>query len=65
MLLPFGTQTRLDKLLDSLRAHLFLKQQDEENFIQSVKELVLGKFVTKEEEFVVQTEPVTKEEDCI
>ncbi|KAI9366226.1 hypothetical protein BD770DRAFT_355557 [Pilaira anomala] len=66
MLLPFGTQTRLDKLLDSLKAHLFLKQQDEENFIQSVKELVLGKFVTKEEELVVQTEPVTKEEeDCI
>ncbi|KAG2233678.1 hypothetical protein INT48_009422 [Thamnidium elegans] len=48
MLLPFSTQTRLDKLLDSLKAHLFLRQQDEETFIQSVKDLVLANFVPKE-----------------
>ncbi|GAA5802754.1 hypothetical protein HPULCUR_008229 [Helicostylum pulchrum] len=49
MLLPFSTQTRLEKLLDSLKAHLFLRQQDEETFIQSVKDLVLENFVPKEE----------------
>ncbi|GAA5808358.1 hypothetical protein MFLAVUS_001749 [Mucor flavus] len=50
MLLPFSSQTRLEKLLDSLKAHLFLRQQDEETFIQSVKDLVLENFVPKEEE---------------
>jgi hypothetical protein len=45
MLLPFGTQTRLQKLLDSLRAHLFINQQDEETFITSVKDIVMKEFV--------------------
>lgn len=49
MLLPFGTQSRLDKLLDSLKAHLFINQKDEEIFIEMVKELVLQDFVTHDQ----------------
>lgn len=49
MLRPFGTQTRLDKLLDSLKAHLFISQNEEELFIEKVRDLVMTDFVDKEE----------------
>lgn len=45
MLKPFGEQTRMEKLLDSLRAHLFVSQEDEELFINAVKEIVMKDFV--------------------
>lgn len=49
MMRPFGTQTRLDKLLDSLKAHLFINQTEEELFIEKVKDRVMTDFVDKEE----------------
>lgn len=49
MLSPFSSQTRLEKLLDSLKAHLFIPQQHEEAFIQKVKDLVLRDFVTHDD----------------
>ncbi|KAI8888216.1 hypothetical protein K501DRAFT_291776 [Backusella circina FSU 941] len=45
----FGSQTRLEKLLDSLRAHLFLDIQDEKQFLDQVKELMLSDFIDKKE----------------
>lgn len=45
MLKPFGTHARIEKLLDSLRAHLFISQEDEELFINAVKEIVMKDFV--------------------
>lgn len=50
MLSPFGSQTRLEKLLDSLKAHLFLHQEEEDEFIQKVKALVLTDFVTQDDQ---------------
>ncbi|KAI8646016.1 hypothetical protein BD408DRAFT_410986 [Parasitella parasitica] len=45
MLLPYGDQSRLDKLLDSLRAHIFLSSQDESAFLQNVKDAVFDYFI--------------------
>lgn len=44
----FGQQTRLEKLLNSLRTHLFLEKEQETKFLESVKQLVLDDFVDKE-----------------
>ncbi|CAO3634592.1 unnamed protein product [Mucor fragilis] len=45
MMLPFGSQSRLDKLLDSLRAHIFMTSENENQFILKVKEAVYNDFV--------------------
>ncbi|KAG0748844.1 hypothetical protein G6F57_000640 [Rhizopus arrhizus] len=45
---PFGTSTRLEKLLDSLRTHLFIKAEQEAQFIDKVKELVEKEFMKSE-----------------
>ncbi|CAO0789748.1 unnamed protein product [Mucor circinelloides] len=45
MLLPFGSQSRLDKLLDSLRAHIFMDSQSESAFILKVKEAMYNEFI--------------------
>ncbi|OAD01377.1 Homeodomain-like DNA binding domain-containing transcription factor [Mucor lusitanicus CBS 277.49] len=47
MMLPFGSQSRLDKLLDSLRAHIFMSSENENAFILKVKEAVYNDFVDK------------------
>ncbi|KAI8377269.1 hypothetical protein BD560DRAFT_453555 [Blakeslea trispora] len=45
MIDSFGTQTRLGKLLDSLRAHLFINKEDEEQFLTTIKNVIMEKFV--------------------
>ncbi|GAN02561.1 histone H2A deubiquitinase MYSM1-like [Mucor ambiguus] len=45
MMLPFGSQSRLDKLLDSLRAHIFMNSENENKFILRVKEAVYNDFI--------------------
>lgn len=45
MMLPFGSQSRLDKLLDSLRAHIFMSSENENAFILKVKEAVYNDFI--------------------
>ncbi|KAI9481410.1 MAG: hypothetical protein EXX96DRAFT_595226 [Benjaminiella poitrasii] len=45
MLSSFGSQTRLEKLLDSLRAHLFVDKEAEQQFLYNVKNLILTEFV--------------------
>lgn len=47
MLLLFGTQTRLQKLLDSLKAHLFINNQDERIFLETVKDAITQDFITE------------------
>lgn len=42
---PFGSQTRLDKLLESLRANLFLPADDVTLFLDLVRRLVVEEFV--------------------
>ncbi|KAL7335487.1 hypothetical protein PS15p_200952 [Mucor circinelloides] len=58
MLLPFGSQSRLDKLLDSLRAHIFMDSQSESAFILKVKEAMYNEFID-----LVQKQEVTKDGD--
>ncbi|KAL7321155.1 hypothetical protein PS15m_000960 [Mucor circinelloides] len=58
MLLPFGSQSRLDKLLDSLRAHIFMDSQSESAFILKVKEAMYNEFIDQ-----VQKQEVTKDGD--
>lgn len=59
MMRPFGTQTRLDKLLDSLKAHLFINQTEEGLFIEKVKDKVMTDFVDKEEEVIIAPSEVS------
>lgn len=49
MLLPFGSQSRLDKLLDSLKAHIFMNNLDESLFIQKVKDAVYNDFIDEKQ----------------
>jgi protein MYSM1 len=56
MLLSFGSQTRLQKLLDSLKAHLFIHSQDEHVFLETIKNAIIKDFVDK-------TEPTAAKED--
>lgn len=58
MLLPFGSQSRLDKLLDSLRAHIFMDSQSESAFILKVKEAMYNEFIDQ-----VQKQEVTNDGD--
>lgn len=62
MMQPFGSQTRLEKLLDSLRAHLFLDIQDEKQFLDQVKELMLSHFINQENEREIEKEQKQEEE---
>ncbi|ORX60710.1 hypothetical protein DM01DRAFT_1361634 [Hesseltinella vesiculosa] len=52
LLSDFGDQTRLDKLLDSLKSNLFTGNQDAEDFIASVRYLLMGKFVDQPEKSI-------------
>ncbi|KAI9029000.1 hypothetical protein CLU79DRAFT_737095 [Phycomyces nitens] len=47
MSLPFGHQTRLDKLLDSLRANLFVSSEQETEFLERVRYLMVNVFDQK------------------
>ncbi|KAL0091751.1 hypothetical protein J3Q64DRAFT_1635044 [Phycomyces blakesleeanus] len=47
MSLPFGHQTRLDKLLDSLRANMFLNAEQETEFLEKVRNLMVNTFNQK------------------
>ncbi|KAI7863543.1 hypothetical protein BDF14DRAFT_1843235 [Spinellus fusiger] len=44
MLRPFGSQTRLNKLLDSLRANIFLSKKEEDKFLSTVHDLMVNVF---------------------
>ncbi|KAI7898016.1 uncharacterized protein BX663DRAFT_462573 [Cokeromyces recurvatus] len=50
MLSDFGSQTRLEKLLDSLRAHLFIEKEDEKQFIDNVRHLILNDFIDEQQQ---------------
>lgn len=41
----FGPVSRLDKLLDSLRSHLFMKEEQEKVFLNHVKDYVEKEFM--------------------
>lgn len=47
MLLIFGAQTRLEKLLDSLKIHLFINEQDEHVFLETVRHAIMSDFVNE------------------
>ncbi|KAI8365060.1 hypothetical protein EDC96DRAFT_553451 [Choanephora cucurbitarum] len=49
MMDSFGTQTRMGKLLDSLRAHLFISKEDEDHFLTTIKDVIMEKFVDNKE----------------
>ncbi|KAI8371548.1 uncharacterized protein BYT42DRAFT_72947 [Radiomyces spectabilis] len=49
MNLIYGSQTRLEKLLDSLRTHLFLKEEEASKFLDTVKELMVRDFCQPEQ----------------
>lgn len=45
----FGERTRLEKLLDSLRVHLFMGKEQEVQFLETVKQAVIKDFVDEEQ----------------
>ncbi|KAI8980989.1 hypothetical protein BDB01DRAFT_794919 [Pilobolus umbonatus] len=49
MMSLFGSRTRLDKLLDSLRSHLFIPKEEEDLFLDTVKGLIIDHYVDKED----------------
>ncbi|KAF7721855.1 Myb-like, SWIRM and MPN domains 1 [Apophysomyces ossiformis] len=56
MTCSFRQQTRLDKLLDSLRANLFLVQECTNSFLDKVREMVMEQFVDAKEKIDKETE---------
>ncbi|KAI8968245.1 hypothetical protein BDF20DRAFT_895213 [Mycotypha africana] len=58
MLTMYGDQTRLDKLLDSLRVHLYLEPNEEQAFMAKVKDMVEKEFLS-----FVSDDPTVKLEE--
>lgn len=45
---PFKAQTRLDKLLDSLRSNVFLPVEETSKFLDQVRQLMTREFISAE-----------------
>ncbi|KAI9247234.1 hypothetical protein BY458DRAFT_527392 [Sporodiniella umbellata] len=54
MRLTFGYQLRLDKLVSSLRVHLHMSSEDNEEFLNTVREMVQQHFIQNQDEANIQ-----------
>ncbi|KAG1152930.1 hypothetical protein G6F38_000098 [Rhizopus arrhizus] len=60
MTLSFGNMSRLDKLLSSLRVHLYMDPESCERFLENVKNMVQEHFITQQTVQPVSTDNVVK-----
>lgn len=60
MTLSFGNMSRLDKLLSSLRVHLYMDPESCERFLENVKNMVQEHFITQQAVQPVSTDNVVK-----
>lgn len=54
MTLSFGSQSRLDKLISSLKVHLHMSPEDNESFLENIKQMVQQHFIQHPTQTTVQ-----------